>query len=179
MTTRTDQLPLSPAAGFAREDLRAICGRFATGITVVTAGQDVPRGMTANSFTSVSLDPPLVLVCVLRTAVMHEAILGCESFAVSVLSAHQEKAARYFADRSRPRGDQEFAVVDSTPGPCTGAPILSGALAWLECRLAAVYDGGDHSIFLAEVLDLGRGVSDDALLFYGGGFHRLEPGMDR
>jgi flavin reductase (DIM6/NTAB) family NADH-FMN oxidoreductase RutF len=157
-----------------RNALRGVLGKFATGITVVTAGTSAPRGMTANSFTSVSLDPPLILVCVLRGAAMHEVILESEAFAVSVLSAGQEGVARHFADHRRPRGKQEFEVVDAVPGRYTGTPILSDALAWLECRLAAVYDGGDHSIFVGEVLDLGRGSGDDALLFYGGGFHRLE-----
>src|SRR5882757_5035925 len=189
MTIRTDQI--SPAEADPRAarprgapsdpaQLRSVFGRFATGITVVTAGgQSTPRGMTANSFTSVSLEPPLVLVCVLREAAMHEAILECGSFAVSVLAAHQEPVARHFANRGRPRGDQEFSVVHSVPGACTGAPVLSGALAWLECGLHAVYDGGDHSIFLGEVLDLGRSPGEDALLFYGGDFHRLEPAMAR
>lgn len=157
-----------------RNELRGVFGSFATGITVVTAGRSAPRGMTANSFTSVSLDPPLILVCVLRTAAMHTVIEENGAFAVSVLSAHQEQVARHFADRSRPRGDREFDLVDSVPGRHTGAPIVTGTLAWIECKLAAVYDGGDHSIFLGSVLDLGRGASDDALLFYGGGFHRLE-----
>jgi flavin reductase (DIM6/NTAB) family NADH-FMN oxidoreductase RutF len=94
---------------------------------------------------------------------------------VSVLSADQEKEARYFADRNRPRDETEFDVVDSTPGRHTGAPVLDGSLAWMECRLAAVYEGGDHSIFLGEVLDLGRSPGAEALLFYSGGFHRLEP----
>lgn len=183
MTTRADQLP-PPAIGRRpggepepappAADLRKIFGRFATGITVVTAGPQEPRGMTANSFTSVSLDPPLVLVCVLREAAMHEEILTSQAFAVSVLAAHQESVARHFADRSRPRGSEEFALVDSMPGACTGAPLVAGALAWLECKLSAVYDGGDHSIFLGEVLDFGHGAQDDALLFYSGGFHRLD-----
>jgi flavin reductase len=162
-----------------RNELRGVLGKFATGITVVTAGRSAPRGMTANSFTSVSLSPPLILVCVLREAVMHDAIQESESFAVSMLSGRQEEVARHFANHKRPRGQQEFEVVDSTPGRHTGAPILSDTLAWLECRLAAVYDGGDHSIFLGEVLDLGHGTGDDALLFYGGGFHRLEPADGR
>jgi flavin reductase (DIM6/NTAB) family NADH-FMN oxidoreductase RutF len=157
-----------------RNELRGVLGKFATGITVITAGKATPRGMTANSFTSVSLKPALVLVCVLREAAMHDTILDCESFAVSMLSARQEEVARHFANHRRPRGEREFEVVDSAPGRHTGAPILSDALAWLECRLAAVYDGGDHSIFLGEVLDLGRGEGEDALLFYGGDFHRLE-----
>jgi flavin reductase (DIM6/NTAB) family NADH-FMN oxidoreductase RutF len=193
VTIRTDQISPAGAAGAEPGppagrlrgvppdpgQLRTVFGRFATGITVVTAGSSTPRGMTANSFTSVSLKPPLVLVCVLQEAAMHEAILECGSFAVSVLAAHQEPVARYFANRSRPRGEGEFAAVQSVPGAHTGAPLLSGALAWMECGLAAVYGGGDHSIFLGEVLDLGRSPGADALLFYGGGFHRLEPAMVR
>lgn len=166
--------PALPRVARERHELRGVLGKFATGITVVTAGSAAPRGMTANSFTSVSLEPPLILVCVLRQAAMHAAILAENAFAVSVLSAGQEQVARYFADHRRPRGDREFDVVGSTPGLHTGAPILTGALAWMECRLAEVYRGGDHSIFLGEVLDLGHGPEDDALLFYGGGFHRLE-----
>lgn len=156
------------------KDLRNVMGRFATGITVVTAGQAEPRGMTANSFTSVSLEPPLVLVCVRRDAAMHQTILERGRFAVSVLAAHQERIARMFANPARPRGELEFAGVDITRGPYSGAPVLSGALAWLECKLTAVYEGGDHSIFLGEVRTLSRGTTEDALLFYGGSFHRLE-----
>ncbi|MFC4032416.1 flavin reductase family protein [Streptomyces polygonati] len=159
-----------------RNELRSVFGAFATGITVVTASGDAPLGMTANSFTSVSLEPPLNLVCVDRTAAIHDVILRDKVFAVSVLSSGQERLATYFASHSRPRGDEEFALVDSVPGPRTGVPVLSGALAWMECRLAAVYDGGDHSIFLGSVLDLGRGTGEDALLFHGGRFHRLLPG---
>lgn len=158
-----------------RNELRGVFGMFATGITVVTAkGENAPHGMTANSFTSVSLSPPLVLVCVLRDAAMHQAILEGDSFAISVLSTAQEPVARYFADRSRPRGDREFDVIDWRPGSHTGVPIVTGTLAWLECRLAAVYDGGDHSIFLGSVLDLGRSAKRNALLYFGGDFHRLE-----
>jgi flavin reductase (DIM6/NTAB) family NADH-FMN oxidoreductase RutF len=160
----------------SRDTLRSVFGTFATGITVVTTRGEAPLGMTANSFTSVSLSPPLVLVCVQRGAAMHEAILSSELFAVSVLSAGQEQLAKYFADRRRPRGEQEFALVDSVPGPSTGAPVLSGAMAWMECRLSAVYDGGDHSIFLGSVLDLGRGTGNEALLFHSGRFHQLVPG---
>lgn len=158
-----------------RFGLRRVFGRFTTGVTVVTTGGHTPHGMTANSFTSVSLKPPLVLVCVLREAAMHSAILERESFAVSVLAARQEGLARYFADRQRPHGDQEFALIDWSPGRFTGSPVLSGALAWLECSLTATYDGGDHSIFLGEVLDIGLQDEDDALLFYDGFFHGLHP----
>jgi flavin reductase (DIM6/NTAB) family NADH-FMN oxidoreductase RutF len=164
-----------PVVAHDRNDLRRTFGMFTTGVTVVTAGKNTPRGLTANSFTSVSLDPPLVLVCVLREAATHAAILEYESFAVSVLSAHQEQVAQYFANPKRPRDDRQFDVVDWVPGHHTGAPILSGTLAWLECRLAAVHDGGDHSIFVGSVLDMGGGSSRDALLFFGGGFRQLAP----
>lgn len=154
----------------AGADLRATMAGFATGVTVLTTGGGSVHGMTANSFTSVSLEPPMVLCCVSRTAVMHEAITAVRSFAVCVLSAEQEGLARYFADRGRPLGPAQFREVDWRPGPFTGAPLLAGSLAWLECKLAEVYDGGDHSIFLGEVLATDRAPDRRALLFYGGGF---------
>jgi flavin reductase (DIM6/NTAB) family NADH-FMN oxidoreductase RutF len=167
--------------------LRSVFSRFATGITVVTANRTAagsgatstpqrPHGMTANSFTSVSLDPPLVLVCVLRSALMHEAIVSSGAFAISVLSGRQEHLARYFASHHRPRDEHEFDLVEWAPGRHTGAPLVLGALAWLECRLAATYDGGDHSIFVGSVLDIGRGPGQEALLFFGGEFHRFDYG---
>jgi flavin reductase (DIM6/NTAB) family NADH-FMN oxidoreductase RutF len=156
------------------KELRGVLGRFATGITVVTAGAATPHGMTANSFTSVSMDPPLVLVCVRRDATMHDVISDGGVFAVSVLSGRQEPLARYFANRTRPKGEHEFDVVDHQPGPCTGVPVMSDTLAWLECELTAVYDGGDHSIFVGLVVAMGRGAGSDALLFFGGEFHGFD-----
>jgi flavin reductase (DIM6/NTAB) family NADH-FMN oxidoreductase RutF len=166
-----EQLPRrrDPAQGTA---LRTVFGRFATGVTVLTAGTQAPRGMTANSYTSVSMDPPLILVCVSRNALIHQTVLECGSFAVSMLSAGQEQVARYFADHSRPRGSAEFGAIGWSPGPSTGAPVLDGALAWLDCSLAAAYDGGDHTIFVGSVLASGCGPTHDALLFYRGRFHR-------
>ncbi|MEO6702324.1 MAG: flavin reductase family protein [Jatrophihabitantaceae bacterium] len=158
-----------------RNELRGVLGRFATGITVVTANSAIgPHGMTANSFTSVSLAPPLVLVCVMRDASMHQAILDSDSFGVSMLSTRHESLATYFANRGRPRDEHEFDLVDWVPGRHTGVPIVTQTLAWIECGLSAVYDGGDHSIFLGSVLDVGRGDDDDALLFFGGNYRRLE-----
>jgi flavin reductase (DIM6/NTAB) family NADH-FMN oxidoreductase RutF len=179
MTTAEDMTAGLPAdSAVAPRELRRIFGRFATGITVVTAGRDEPHGMTANSFTSVSLDPPMILICVLRDAAMHEAILRHRAFAVSVLSNRQERVARYFADRHRPRGRAEFEPVYSVAGPRTGCQVLPDALAWFECTLAAVHDGGDHSIFLGEIVGLGRGPDEDALLFYAGAYRRLDAPVD-
>jgi flavin reductase len=162
--------PLGARAAAGPDDMRAVLGRFATGVTVLTAGQQAPRGMTANAFTSVSLDPPLVLVCVSRTATAHETLLAEGRFAISILSAGQAHLARHFADHHRPGERDEFETVDTFSGRHTGAPLLSGALAWLECSVAAVYDGGDHSILLASVLDLSRGAPDEPLLYFGSAF---------
>jgi len=160
-------------SGLAAGELRSIFGMFATGVTVITATADAGvHGMTANSFTSVSLRPPLVLVCVLRSGTMHQAILDGKAFGISVLSSRQRPLAQYFAGR-RPQNDQEFDLVDWRPGACTGVPIIGDALAWMECRLDSVYDGGDHSIFLGAVLDLGRSAAADALLFFGGEYRQL------
>ena len=162
---------VAPPAGPADcGPLRQVLRRFATGVTVLSAGSETPRGMTANSFTSVSLSPPLVLVCVNRSAAIHQTVLDCRSFAVSVLSGQQEYVARYFADHSRPRGRQEFDIVGWSAGPSTGSPIIEGALAWMECALAAAYEGGDHSIFVGSVLASDHSAGQDALLFLGGGF---------
>ncbi len=159
-------------AGDVRDLLRfrSVMGRFATGVTVVTTGPDVPRAMTVSAFTSVSLQPPMVLVCVRRASSMHEAILTNDAFAVSVLSAEQEWIARHFANGARPRGEGEFAAIDWVTGRRTGVRLVADAVAWLECRLAAVYDGGDHSIFLGSVLAIECGTAPDPLLFVCGGF---------
>jgi flavin reductase len=154
--------------------LRRILGMFATGVVVVTAIGDSPMGMTANAFTSVSLEPPLALACVSHRADIHQAILEQQYFVISMLGAHQEQVARYFADHARPRGSAEFDGIRWEPAPRTGGPIVLGSLAWIECGLAEVYDGGDHSIFLGSVLNMGRGPACDALVFFGGDYRRLE-----
>jgi len=156
-----------------RQALRNAFGAFATGVTVVTVGGRTPHGMTANSFTSVSLDPPLALVCVGRDAVMHRALTAARRFGVSVLAAHQETVARHFADRRRPLGAGQFQYVDWLPGPLTGAPLIVDALAHFECELWRCYDGGDHSIFVGALLSLDRHADENALLFVHGRFDQL------
>ena len=153
--------------------LRHAFGAFATGVTVVTVGGTRPHGMTANSFTTVSLDPPLVLVCVGRDAVMHHALTTTEHFGVSVLAAHQETVARHFADRRRPLGAGQFEYVDWLPGPLTGAPLIVDALATFECELWRCYDGGDHTIFVGTLLAMDRHTEENALLFCHGRFGAL------
>lgn len=154
-------------------DLRRVMSTFATGVTVLTVGGGNPNGMTANAFCSVSLDPPLVLCCVSRTARLHKAVSVERNFAVSVLSAEQEDTARHFADRSRPYGWAQFAPVGWAPGPHTGAPLITGALSWLECEVAEEVAAGDHSVFVGRVLEAVSGDEGSALLFHGGAFHGL------
>ncbi len=155
--------------------LRRAFGAFATGVTVVTVGGAIPHAMTANSFTTVSLDPPLVLICIDHSAVMHAALVEAGHFGVSVLGSDQERVARHFANPRRPLGGAQFDLVDWAPGPETGAPLLTGALAHFECEVWRRYEGGDHTIFVGLLLSSERHTDDDALLFCHGRFSRLHP----
>jgi flavin reductase (DIM6/NTAB) family NADH-FMN oxidoreductase RutF len=143
---------------------RNACGHFATGVSIVTmAGADgTPHGLTANSFTSVSLDPPLVLVCIERTITTYAAIQQAEGWVVNILTEGQEELCRRFAT---PDIDK-FAGVTTEAGDF-GAPRIPGSLAYLSVRRRAEYDGGDHGIFLGEVTEVEvRG--GEPLIFYRG-----------
>jgi flavin reductase (DIM6/NTAB) family NADH-FMN oxidoreductase RutF len=153
--------------------LRQAFGRFATGVTVITVGGGAPHGMTASSFASVSLDPPLLLVCIEHDAIMHGCLAAGRSFAVSVLAGSQEDIARHFADRWRPLGLAQFDGVDWRGGPLTGAPLITGAQAHFECDLWRCYDGGDHTIFVGRLLALYQRPERDALLFFRGRFRQI------
>jgi flavin reductase len=169
-----DSVVAVPAPALDTTLLRRTFGAFATGVTVVSVGGDNPHGMTANSFTAVSLDPPLVLVCVGRTAIMHEALHRTGRFGISVLSAEQEHVARHFASSRRPLGIQQFHITDCRPGPLCGAPLITGAAAHFECELWRTYDGGDHTIFIGRLLSMTNGSDRDVLVFQRGKFGRME-----
>jgi len=140
--------------------------RYATGVSVVATVHDGVRyGMTVNSLTSVSLDPPLMLFCCELDASLHAPVLASGAWAVSVLAAEQQDVAAWFATRGRPGVDQ-FEGQQAQPGGATGAPVLDGALAWFECRTWATYDGGDHTIVVGELLDLGCGQDGPGLLYF-------------
>ncbi|MEV6926604.1 flavin reductase family protein [Dactylosporangium sp. NPDC051485] len=160
----SDQQQATPAS------LRDVMSRFATGVMLLTVGGEHIHGMTANAFSSVSLEPSLVLCCVAHSAVMHRSISAERRFAMSIMAADQEALARYFADKSRPLGPSQFAAVDWYPGPLSGAPLLAGALAWLECEIIEAHDSGDHSIFIGSVLSSLTGPAGEGLIFYGGKF---------
>lgn len=153
--------PLADAA------FRLALGRFASGVTVVTTvTEGVDHALTASAFTSVSLAPPLVLVCVDKRNRFHDAVAASGSWAVSILAEPAQDAATWFATRGRPLAGQ-LDRVGYRRGSCTGAALLADALAWLECRTVNSYDGGDHTIVVGRVV--GAAVTDredDPLLYY-------------
>ena len=153
---------------------RDAISRFPTGVTVVTAHVGARHhGMTANSLTSVSLDPVLVLICVDRSARLHELILAAGEWAVSVLAADQEHVSRLFAEPGRPSGETIRAVPHHY-GQLTGAMLLDDALATFECRTVAAHGGGDHTMLLGEVLSLALPHPDaHPLVYYRGGYTSL------
>jgi flavin reductase (DIM6/NTAB) family NADH-FMN oxidoreductase RutF len=153
---------------------RLAAGRFPTGIAVVSATLDgVAHIMTVSAFTSVSLDPLLVLFCAEKIARFHDAVLAAGSWAVSVLDEDSEKISRWLSTRGRPLAGQ-LEQVSHHPGPLTGAPILDRALSALECRTTAVHDGGDHSIVVGEVIGVsGPRSPGRPLLYYAGQYRRL------
>lgn len=158
---------------FAGTDFRRTLGSFPTGVTVITTrGEGHEYGMTATAFSSVSLDPPLVLVCVITKNDGAELIPANGIFAVNVLSLEQEPISSYFASKSRPRGQDAFSEVPHRR-EATGAPIIEGAAAFMDCRLVSTHEEGDHLIFIGEVAALGFDEDAAPLIFHGGGYRRL------
>lgn len=157
---------------------RSVMSHFATGVVVVT-GLDVdgaPVGMTAQSFSALSLDPPLVMVCPARSSSSWPRIGAGHRFAINVLGSHQQELSRTFA-RS---GVDKFADVDWHPG-LLGLPLLDGAIAHIECDIEAVHPGGDHYIAVGRVRELASRLGDpddepSPLLFYRSGYRTLHPG---
>ena len=157
---------------------RRAAGQFPGGIVVVTTSAG--HAMTVSAFASVSLEPPLVLFCAEKIARFHEAVLTAGSWAVSILAEDGEKTARWLATRGRPL-DGQLDGVPHHPGPVTGAPLLDGALATLECRTTAVYDGGDHSIIVGQVTGVDSPADRPArgpLVHYAGRYRRLGSAED-
>jgi 3-hydroxy-9,10-secoandrosta-1,3,5(10)-triene-9,17-dione monooxygenase reductase component len=148
---------------------RTVLGHFATGVTVVTGqGPNGPLGLAANAFTSVSLDPPLVLVCMAHTSSTWPKIRRSGAFAVNFLSEEQEEVCRRFGER----GADRFAGLGWRPGD-TGSPVFSDALAYVECHIEVEYAGGDHVIVVGRVVDLGVIQEGRPLIFWRGGYGSL------
>jgi len=159
---------------FTGKEFRTALGAFATGVTVITTqSADHPYGMTANAFSSLSLDPPLVLVCVSVKTEGSQMIESNGVFAVNVLGSEQEPLSRYFSSKDRPRGGEAFKEISHRRG-ASGSPILEGVAAFLDCRVTARHPAGDHIIFVGEVLALGVDSSVEPLVFHLGRYRNLE-----
>lgn len=167
---------MSVAVPIAREpvpdtrEFRDALGRFATGVALVTAAlEDGPTGLIVNSLTSVSVEPPLVLFCASRSSVTWSRMRRADRFAVNVLGRDLEA----FVARAAAPGSDRFAGVAWTPGR-GGAPLLTHALASLECETVAEHPGGDHWIVIGRVDDLHVSSTVEPLIFFQGDFHGLQ-----
>ena len=167
---RTPRRALAPS--FSTPDFRAALGMFATGVTIVTArGTDgLPVGLTANSFNSVSLEPPLVLWSLARSSGSMPALDTGSHYAINILAANQKELAERFAQKRMDR----WADVTFAEG-LGGAPLLDGAAASFECFNRSRYDEGDHVIFVGEVERCTMRVGASPLLFHGGRFYTEHP----
>jgi 3-hydroxy-9,10-secoandrosta-1,3,5(10)-triene-9,17-dione monooxygenase reductase component len=151
-------------------NFRNVLGRLPTGVVVVTGGDPArPSGLVVGSFMSVSLEPPLVAVCPAKTSQSWPTIEASGTFCANVLADGQEALARKFATT----GGDKFAGVEWSPAPATGAPILDGVAAWIDCRINERYEAGDHWLVLGEVLELSVHRDGGALVFHGGIFRPL------
>lgn len=165
----TDERPEEQT--FSSRDLRDALGQFCTGITVITAVEDEkPVGFACQSFSALSLDPPLVLFCPMKTSSSWKGIEAAGKFCVNILSEDQEDVSSTFGRR----GDDKFAQIDWSPSPL-GSPVINGVMAWLDCEIEQVLDGGDHLIVLGRVNHLGPTEREDRpLLFYRGAYLSIE-----
>jgi flavin reductase (DIM6/NTAB) family NADH-FMN oxidoreductase RutF len=155
-------------SGLDQARFREVLGHFATGITIVTAiDGGEPVGFSCQSFAALSLDPPMVILAPAKTSTSWPRIARAGAFCVNILAEHQEAVCRAFAVS----GGNKFDGVDWTPG-ITGAPLIAGSLAVVECTLGAIYEGGDHELVTGHVvtMEIGEGTP---LLFYRSGFGRF------
>ena len=160
----------NPEPVIATEHYRATMGHFCTGVTIVTAmAADGPAGFTCQSFHGLSIDPPTVLICPQKTSTTWPKIEAAGHFCVNVLAEDQEELCLSFAKS----GAERYAGVGWTPAAATGAPLLNGVLAAIDCRLDSVLDAGDHVIVIGRILEL-RVNQGKPLLFYRGGFGRFD-----
>lgn len=157
-------------SGHDPRTLRDALGCFATGVTVVTCltADGKPAGLTVNSFTSVSLDPPLLLVCLAKRAASASALIASSCFAVNVLHTGQQPASIRFSTRDEDR----FGTTSWSCGEA-GAPIIADSLGVFECERHAVHDGGDHHVLIGQVVKASFDASLDPLLYFRGRYRRL------
>lgn len=144
---------------------REVLGYFASGVTVVTAIDEEPVGFTCQAFAALSLDPPMVVIAPSKMSKSWPRIAHMKAFCANILGSNQASLARSFSVS----GADKFAGVSWDEAPVSRAPILRGAVAWADCRLESIYDGGDHQLATAQVVMLGQS-GGQPLLFYRGGF---------
>ncbi|MFN2388316.1 MAG: flavin reductase family protein [Actinomycetota bacterium] len=155
--------------GLGPEEFRGAARKFATGVTVVTvAVGDRLHGMTASAFASVSLDPPLVLVCLDRQSQTRSLVLEAGAFAVNVLRSDQEPIARAFSER----GVKPFHSLPHRIGPA-GSPLLDGAIAWIECRIHETIHSGDHDVIIGQVV-ASETAEGDPLLYFNRAYRAIQ-----
>jgi flavin reductase (DIM6/NTAB) family NADH-FMN oxidoreductase RutF len=168
-----ERIGLSPEGmmSIKSEDFRAAMAAYATGVTVATAALPDGRraGVTVNSFTSVSLEPPLVLFCLDRRAAAHEIFTAARGYAINVLQSNQEAVSRAFAKRGQ--GPERWEGLTTEVWE-SGAPVLRGCLATLDCLLEKQVEGGDHTILIGRVVRLAR-QEGQPLLYWGSGYKQL------
>jgi flavin reductase (DIM6/NTAB) family NADH-FMN oxidoreductase RutF len=149
-------------------EFRKAMGAFATGVTIISVDLDGEvHGMTANAFTSVSLDPKLVLVCVDHSTRTHAHLHSKKRFGINVLCEDQRAVSEYYARPERTHEHAEAEAGARFDRTIHGTPILHGALAYFECRLQSAQDAGDHTIFIAEVEEVVVRAGDPLLFFRG------------
>lgn len=153
---------------------RQVLGRFATGVTVITTNAGGHKhGMTANAFSSVSLEPPLVLVSIAKTADMHDLMLEAKAFCVNILAEHHREWSDWWAGKAPKDADQFAGIPHSLKS--TGSPVLDGCLGYIDCKVWAQYAGGDHTLFVGEVQEAAV-TEDDSLkplLFFSSKYRKL------
>jgi len=149
--------------------LRQVMGHFATGVTVITTKDraGTPFGLTANAFTSLSLNPPLVLICIDRAVQCYSCFEESKLFAVNLLSEDQEEISRRFATK----GIEKFAGIQWHASQ-NGVALLDGAMGHIECKVVHSYDGGDHTIYVGEIVHAAAS-GDRPLIFFKGKYYRL------
>ncbi len=151
------------------KEQRRILGKFATGVTVAsTKVGDETWGMTANAVTSLSLDPPLVILCIQKEGQSRAKFEEGGCFVLNILSADQQE----ISDRFAFKGPKDFSDLETTTAE-TGAPILKGTLGWVDCKLKEILPGGDHDIFIGEIVAAGAPDEGSPLLYYSGKYTQL------
>jgi 3-hydroxy-9,10-secoandrosta-1,3,5(10)-triene-9,17-dione monooxygenase reductase component len=163
-SSRKEILAPDPAA------IRTVLGHFATGVAIITAVDgDEPVGMACNSFTSVSLEPQLVLFCAAKSSTTWPRIQAAQKWAANILAEDGEQICRLFAQK----GADRFAQIAYSTGR-SGAPLLEAAIAFVDCETVSEHDAGDHVLVVGRVLELGYAPEGKPLLFYRGGYGRFD-----